>query len=73
MDYTGLQHYGTEDEMVTYERHINISDSNASKLQVPHQYHDAIFAWHFGRDKTLDLIKKNYNRPNMEDWVRNYV
>ena len=28
-DYPGLQHYGIEDEMVTYERRIYIPDSNA--------------------------------------------
>jgi len=32
-DYPGLQHYGIEDEMVTYERRIYIPDSNALKLK----------------------------------------
>jgi len=46
--------------MVTYERHIYIPDSNALKLKVAHQYHDAKVAGHYGRDKTLDLMKRNY-------------
>jgi len=58
-DYPGLQHYGIEDEMVTYERRIYIPDSNALKLKVAHQCHDAKVAGHFGRDKTLDLMKRN--------------
>jgi len=72
-DYPGLQHYGIEDEMVTYKCRIYIPDSNALKLKVTHQCHDAKVAWHFRRDKTLDLMKRNYYWPNMEQWVRNYV
>jgi len=66
-DYPGLQHYSIEDEMVTYERRIYISDSKALKLKVGHQCHDAKVAGHFGRDKTLDLMKQNYYWPNMEE------
>jgi len=72
-DYPSLHHYGIEDEMVTYERRIYIPDSNVLKLQVAHQCHDVKVAVHFGRDKTLDLMKRNYYVSNMEEWVRNYV
>jgi len=72
-DYSGLQHYGIEDEMVTYERCIYIPDSNALKLKVAHQCHNAKVGGHFGQDKTLDLMKRNYYWTNMEEWVRNYV
>jgi len=72
-DYPGLQHYGIEDEIVTHEGRIYIPDSNTLKLKVAHQCHDAKVAGHFGRDKTLDLMKQNLYWPNMEEWVRNYV
>jgi len=72
-DYPGLQRYGIEDEMVTCEPCIYIPDSNALKLKVAHQCHDVKVAGHFGRDKTLDLMKRNYYWPNIEEWVRNYV
>jgi len=72
-DYPGLQHYGIENEMVTYKRRIYIPGSNALKLMVAHQCHDAKVAGNFGRDKTLDLMKRNYYWPNMEEWVRNYI
>jgi len=72
-DYPGLQHYGIEDEMVTSEGRKYIPDSKALKLKVAHQCHDAKVTGHFGRHKTLDLMKWNYYWPNMEEWVRNYV
>jgi len=68
-DYPGLQHYGIKHEMVTCERCIYIPDSNALKLKVVHQCQDAKVAGHFGRDKTLDLMKRHYYWANMEEWV----
>jgi len=72
-DYAGLEHYGLEDNMVTYERHLYIPDNNSLKLKVTYQCHDAKVAGHFGRDKTLELRKHDYYCPNIEDWVPNYV
>jgi len=72
-DYAGLEHYGLEDDMVTYEWRIYISDNNSWKLKVTYQCHDAKVAGHFGREKTLELMKRDYYWPNMEDWVRNYI
>jgi len=72
-DYLGHQHCGIDHEMVTYERRIYIPDSNALKFKVAHQCHNANVAGHFGRDKTLYLMKRNYYWPNMEVWVRNYL
>jgi len=72
-DYAGLEHYGLEDDMVTYERRLYIPDNNSLKLKVTHQCHDAKVAGHFGRDKTLELMKRNYYWPNIEGWVRNYI
>jgi len=71
--YERLEHYGLEDNLVTYECRIYVSESNALKLKVAYQCHDAKVAGHFGRDKTLELMKRNYHWPNMEELVRNYV
>jgi len=59
--------------MVTYERYLYISDNNSLKLKVTYQCHDAKVAGHFGRDKTLELIKRDYYWPNIENWVQNCV
>jgi len=41
-DYAGLEHYGLEDDMVTYERHLYIPDNNSWKLKVTYQCHDTV-------------------------------
>jgi len=68
--YKGLEHYGLEDDLVTCERLIYVSESYALKLKVAHQCHDAKVAGHFGRDMTRELMKRNYYWANMEEWVR---
>ena len=72
-NYKGLKHYVLEDNLVTYEPRIYIPESNAHKLQVAHQCHDAKVGVHFRGDKTLELMKRKYYWPNMEEWVQNYV
>jgi len=65
--------YMLEDGLVCFRRWVWISDNARLKLQVAHECDDSKVAGHFGRDKTLELMKRNYYWPNMEDWVRNYV
>jgi len=72
-DYAGLEHYGLENDMVTYEWYLYIPDNNSLKLKVTYQCNDAKVGGYFGREKTLELVKRDYYWPNMEDWVRNYV
>jgi len=66
-DYAGLEHYGLQDDIVTYEWCLYISDNNSLKLKVTYQYHNVKIAGHFGRDKTVESIKRNYYWLNMED------
>jgi len=65
--------YMLEDGLVCFKRRIWIPDDNALKVQVAMECHDSKVAGHFGRDKTLELMKRNYYWPRMEDWVREYV
>ena len=49
--------YSLEDGMVCYRRHIQIPDDNSLRLQVAGTSHDTKVAGHFGKHKTLDLIR----------------
>jgi len=72
-DYARLEHYGSADNIVIYERPLYIPDNNSLKLKGTYQCHDTKVEGHFGQDKTLELMKRDYYWPNIEDWVRNYV
>ena len=56
-----------EDELVCYKNRIYIPDCNDLKLTVTRQAHDAKVAGHFGRDKTLELLTRNYYWPNLDE------
>ena len=49
-----------EDGLVLYKKRIYIPDSNDLKRTVTRQCHDAKEAGYFGRDKTMELITRNY-------------
>ncbi len=68
-----LDNLTLEDDLVLYKNRIYIPDSNELKLTVTRQAHDAKVAGHFGRDKTLELLTRNYYWPNLDEWVKTYV
>jgi hypothetical protein len=36
-------------------------------------HHDSKVAGHYGRDKTYELVKRNWWWPSLEDFIRKYV
>src|SRR5512140_669450 len=67
------ENYMLEDELVYFRRRVWVPEDNGLKIKIARSYHDHKVAGHFGREKTLELIKRNYYWPNMEAWIRNYV
>jgi len=45
----------------------------AIKLAVLRECHDAKFSRHLGRDKTLELVSRNYYWPGISSFIREYV
>ena len=62
-----------QDALVCYKNRIFIPDCKDLKLTVTRQAHDTKVAGHFGRDKTLELLTRNYHWPNLDEWVKTYV
>ena len=56
-----------------FKNRIYLPDCNDLKLTVTRQAHDSKVAGHFGRDKTMELLTRNYYWPNLDDWVRTYA
>ena len=62
-----IDRFTLEDSMVLYKNRIYIPDSNDLKLTVTKQCYNAKIAGHFGRDKMLELLQRNYYWPNLEE------
>ena len=59
--------------LLLFEGKIYIPDDKDIKLCVLHSHHDSASAGHFGQDKTLSLISRDFYWPRMTNDVREYV
>ncbi|SJL05181.1 uncharacterized protein ARMOST_08549 [Armillaria ostoyae] len=50
-----------------------LSDSEDLRLRVLQNNHDHILAGHFGQNRTLELVQRNYTWPQMHEYVCHYV
>ena len=62
-----------EDGVLYYRHRLWVPDANGLRLEVAQNDHDSKVAGHFGIDKTVELIKRNYFWPDMDKWISEYV
>jgi len=63
----------SEHGLVLHHGLIYVPQDDGLKADILKQNHDSPIAGHFGRFKTLELLKRNYYWPQMDDFVRNYL
>jgi hypothetical protein len=59
--------------LVLQEGLVYVPAVEAIKVEVLRECHDAKFSRHLGRDKTLELVSRNYYWPGMSRLVREFV
>jgi hypothetical protein len=59
--------------LLLFKRKIYVPDDIRWQTRVLAQHHDTKVAGHFGRDKTYELVKRNFWFPGLEAFVRKYV
>ena len=55
-----IDNLSLQDDLVLFKNRIYLPDCNDLKLTVTRQAHDAKVAGHFGRDKTIEWLTRNY-------------
>jgi hypothetical protein len=69
-----LQHYSVdEDRLLRHDRRVLVPAQEALKAQLLEIYHDSPSGGHFGRDKTLERIRRQFTWPGITEDVREYV
>ncbi len=58
---------------LTYKGKIVVPNNEFSKYTIVSARHDSILAGHVGRDKTLDLVWRDYHWPSARAYVYKYV
>lgn len=69
----GEKHVTLLDGALYYRNRLWIPDDNTLRLSIAENDHDSKIAGHMGQDKTLEMIKRNFYWPNMDDWIIDYV
>src|SRR5258705_3074354 len=61
-----------EQGLVRYDDRIWVPDSDDLRLRVLLYNHDHPISGHFGQNKTLDLIRRNYTWPSVRSFIKDY-
>jgi len=68
-------YHWTEEEDSTryYEGQVYVPDTDDLHLQVLKSNHDHVLAGHLGQSKTYQLVHREFNWPNLREFVMDYV
>ncbi|KAH0602269.1 uncharacterized protein H6S33_009843, partial [Morchella sextelata] len=62
-----------KDGLLFYKNRLYIPADDRIKIRIAQAEHDSKVAGHFGQDKTLELIMRNFYWPKMNEWIDDYV
>lgn len=68
-----LQHFKFKNNLLWYKHCLYVPDDTSIKLLILKNRHDSPAAGHFGQNKTLNLVKRNFWWPGMKDFINTYV
>ncbi|KAF7770963.1 hypothetical protein Agabi119p4_6937 [Agaricus bisporus var. burnettii] len=60
------------DGLLLLDGRIYVPDANNLCLRITQYHHDHITAGHFGQNKTLEIIRRNYTWPAIRDFVKHF-
>ncbi len=69
----GEDHVELQDDLLYWKCRLWVPRNDALRLRIAQEEHDSRVAGHFGQDKTLELVTRNYYWPRLERWVTEYV
>jgi transposase InsO family protein len=61
------------DGLVRLDKRIYVPDANDLRLRILRYKHDHLLSGHFGRNRTLELIRREYTWPRIRTFVKDYV
>ena len=68
-----LKDFAIEGGLLYYKKRLYIPDNNELRLEVAIDSHDSRVAGHFGQEKTLELMTRNFYWPELDKWINEYV
>ena len=62
-----------KDDLLWFEGRLYIPDVQSLKMRLLEHDHDSKIAGHWGRDKTIELLTRNWYWPKMDEFTREFI
>jgi len=62
-----------KDGLLYYENRLYIPEDEAVQTEIAQGCHDSLVAGHFGQEKTIEIVTRDFYWKKLADWIRDYV
>jgi len=62
-----------KDGLLYYKNRLYIPESEALQTEIGQGCHDWLVAGHFGQEKTIEIVTRDFYWKRFADWIRDYV
>jgi len=62
-----------KDELLYYKNRLYIPENEALQTEIAQGCHDSLVAGHFGQEKTIEIVTRDFYWKKLADWIRDYV
>ena len=67
------KHWDMEDGLLYYKDRLFIQANDDLLTEIAKGCHDSKVAGHFGQEKTIELVTRNFYWEKLMDWINDYV
>jgi len=62
-----------KDGLLYYKNWLYIRENEALQTEIAQSCHDSLVAGHFGQDKTIEIVTRDFYWKGLANWIRDYV
>jgi len=62
-----------QDGLLDYKNRLYIPEDEALQAEIAQGCHDSLVAGHFGQEKRIEIVTRDFYWKKLADWIRDYV
>jgi len=62
-----------KDELLYYKNPVYIPENEALHTEIAQGCHDSIVAGHFGQEKTIEIVTRDFSWKGLAEWIKDYL
>jgi len=59
--------------LLYYKNRLYIPEDESLQTEIAQGCHDTVVAGHFGQEKTIEIVTRDFYRKGLAEWIRDYV